>query len=42
MLPYVLDAKTAYQVTARGARFTMDLPLYIDELTHVAKVTPAH
>lgn len=41
MLPYVLDAKTTYEITPGGARFVIELPLYIDAHTQIAKVKPA-
>jgi PAS domain S-box-containing protein len=42
MLPYVLDAKTTYEITAGGVQFTVEMPLRVDPLTGVAKITAAH
>jgi PAS domain S-box-containing protein len=41
MLPYVLDARTTYEIAAGGAQFTIELPLCINEVTGVAKITAA-
>ncbi len=41
MLPYVLDAKTVYQVTPSGARCTIELPVGVDATTGLARIGAA-
>jgi hypothetical protein len=41
MLPYVLDAKTHYEITPRGAHCTIELPLRINETTGLPNVMAA-
>jgi PAS domain S-box-containing protein len=38
MLPYVLDAKTEYEITSAGARCTIELPVQVDAVTGLAKI----
>jgi PAS domain S-box-containing protein len=41
MLPYVLDAKTDYQITSLGARCTIELPVGVDATTGLARIGAA-
>jgi two-component system CheB/CheR fusion protein len=41
MLPYVLDARTEYAVTAAGAHCTIELPVHSDTTTGLPKVSAA-
>jgi len=41
MLPYVLDAKTDYAITSRGAQCTIELPAHLDAASGLAKIGAA-
>lgn len=41
MLPYVLDAKTEFEVTAAGAQCTIELPVHSDTTTGLPKIGAA-